>query len=51
MILEARVFRMLFYVVPINNGNCRLTMRIAKGRSASDVLTHTFEIGVFSPLK
>ena len=42
--------RMLFHVVPLKDGNCRLTMPV-QGRCTSDALTHTFDIGVFSLLK
>ena len=34
--------RWLRHVVPFNDGNCRLTMSIAKGRGAHDALPKTF---------
>ena len=31
----------------LNDGNCRLTMPVGKGRCARDALPHAFHIGVF----
>ena len=38
---------LLRHVVPLNDGNCRLTMPVGKGRCARDALPHAFHIGVF----
>ena len=38
---------LLCHVVPLNNGNCRLTIPVVKGRCARDALPHAFDIGVF----
>ena len=38
---------LLPYVVPLNDGNCRFTMPVDKGRCARDALPHAFHIGVF----
>ena len=38
---------LLRYVVPLNDGNCRLTIPVAKERCAREALPHTFNIGVF----
>ena len=38
---------LLRHVVPLNDGNCRLTIPVVKGRCARDALLHTFHIGVF----
>ena len=40
----------LRHIVPLNNGNCLLTMPISKGCQAHDVLHHTFDIGVFKTI-
>ena len=37
---------LLRHVVPLNDGNCRLTMPVGKGRCARDALPHAFHIGV-----
>ena len=43
-----RVLRpLLRHVVPLNDGNCRLTIPVGKGRCARDALPHAFHIGVF----
>ena len=34
-------------VVPLNNGNCRLTIHMVKGRFAREALPHAFNIGLF----
>ena len=36
---------LLRHMVPHNDGNCRLTMPIVKGRYACDALPYTFDIG------
>ena len=38
---------LLRHVVPLNDGNCRLTIPVVKGRCAPDTLPHAFHIGVF----
>ena len=38
---------LLRHVVPLNDGNCRLTMPVGKGRCARDALPQAFHIGVF----
>ena len=38
---------LLRHVVPLNDGNCRLTMPVGKGRCARDALPHAFHISVF----
>ena len=38
---------LLRHVGPLNDGNCRLTMPVGKGRCARDALPHTFHVGVF----
>ena len=38
---------LLRHVVPLNDGNCRLTMPVGKGRCARDAQPHAFHIGVF----
>ena len=48
-VLEARA--VLRHVVPLNDGNCRLTIPVAKGRCARDTLPHAFHIGVFEIVK
>ena len=37
----------LHHVVPLNDGNCRLTIPIVKGSCAHEALPHAFNIGVF----
>ena len=37
----------LRHVVPLNDGNCRLTMPVGKGRCARDALPRAYHIGVF----
>ena len=37
---------LLRHVVPLNDGSCRLTILVVKGRSAREALPHTFNIGV-----
>ena len=50
-VLEARAVYalppLLRHVVPLNDGNCRLTIPVVKGRCARDALPHAFDIGVF----
>ena len=55
MVLEASV---VLHVTPIvmshgalNDGNCRLTMPVGRGRCAHDTLPHTFDISVFKTVK
>ena len=38
---------LLRHVVPLNDGNCRLTMPVVKGRCARDAQPHTFNISFF----
>ena len=38
---------LLRHVVPLNDGNCRLTIPVGKGRCARDALPHAFHIGEF----
>ena len=40
----------LRHVVPLNDGNRRLTMPVGKGRCAQDAPPHTFEIGGFKTI-
>ena len=35
------------HVVPFNDGNCRFTIHVVRGRCARDALPHAFHIGVF----
>ena len=42
---------LLRHVVLVNNGNCRLTMPVDKGRCACDALPHTFDTCVFKTVK
>ena len=37
---------LLRQVVPLNDGNCHLTIPVVKGRYASEALPHAFNIGV-----
>ena len=37
---------LLRHVVPLNDGKCRLTMIVIKGRCVRDALPHTFNVGV-----
>ena len=47
-VLEARaVSRAPPFVTSRNDGNCRLTMPVGKGRCARDALPHAFHIAVF----
>ena len=49
-VLEARAVSrapLLRHVVPLNDGNCRLTIPVVKGRCAREALPHAFNIGVF----
>ena len=54
-VLEARAVSralpLLRHVVPLNDGNCRLTIPVVKGRRARDALPHVFHIGVFKFVK
>ena len=38
---------LLRHVVPLNDGNCRLTIPVVKERCAREALPHAFNIGVF----
>ena len=38
---------LLRHVVPLNDGNCRLTIPVVKGRCAREALSHAFDIGMF----
>ena len=38
---------LLRHMEPLNDGNCRLTIPVAKGRCAHEALSHAFNIGVF----
>ena len=38
---------LLRHVVPLNDGNCRLTIPVVKGCCAREALSHAFDIGVF----
>ena len=38
---------LLRHVVPLNDGNCRLTITVVKGRCSRDALPHAVHIGVF----
>ena len=38
---------LLGHMVPLNDGNCRLTIPVVKGRCVRDGLPHVFHIGVF----
>ena len=53
--LKQELFRVLLpllhHVVPLSDGNCRLTMPVGKGRCARDALPHTFDMGVFRTVK
>ena len=42
---------LLRHVVLVNNGNCRLTMPVDKGRCACDALPNTFDTCVFKTVK
>ena len=42
---------LLRHVVPLNDGNRRLTIPVDKGHSARDALPHAFHIGVFKFVK
>ena len=44
---------LLRHVVPLNknDGNCRLTIPVVKGRCTHDTLPHAFHIGVFEFVK
>ena len=50
-VLEARAVSrappIVRHVVPLNDGNCHLTIPVAKGRCAREALPHIFDIGVF----
>ena len=41
------ILPLLRHVVPPNDGNCRLTIPVVKGRCAGEALPHAFNIGVF----
>ena len=38
---------LLRHVVPLNDGNCHLTIPVVKGRCDREALPHAFDIGVF----
>ena len=38
-------------MVPLNDGNCRLTIPVVKGRCTRDALPQAFHIGVFKFVK
>ena len=38
---------LLRHVVPLNDGNCRLTITVVKGRCAREALPRAFNIGVY----
>ena len=42
---------LLHHVVPLDDGNCHLTIPVVKGRWARDVLPHSFNINVFETIK
>ena len=42
---------LLRHVVRLNDGNCRLTIPVVKGRCARDALPHAFHIGVLKFVK
>ena len=42
---------LLRHVVPLNDGNCHLTIPVVKGRCACDALPHVFHIGVLKFVK
>ena len=42
---------LLRHVVPLNDGTCRLTIPVVKGRCARDALPHAFHIDVFKFVK
>ena len=54
-VFEARAVSLapplLRHVVPLNDGNCRLTIPVVKGRSAREALPHAFNFGVFKCAK
>ena len=41
------ILPLLRHVVPLNDGNCRLTIPVVKGRCAREALPQAFNIGVF----
>ena len=43
----SRASSILGHVVPLTDGNCRLTMPLVKVRYARAALPHTFTIGLF----
>ena len=45
------LFPLLRHVVPLNDGNCRLTIPVLKGLYARDALPRAFHIGVFKFVK
>ena len=55
MVLEARAVSRATVIVTSrgapNDGNCRLTLPVIKGRCARGALPHTFIIGAFKSLK
>ena len=38
---------LLRHVVPLKDGNCRLTLPVVEGRCAREALSHAFNIGMF----
>ena len=57
MVLEARLWPcrgllpVLRHMVPLNDGNCRLTMPVGRGRCTRRALPQTFDIGMFKSVK
>ena len=50
--IESRVLLpLLRHVVPLNDGNCRLTIPVVKERCARDPLPQIFNSGVFKVVK
>ena len=41
------LLRLLRHVVPLNDGKCRLTIPVVKGRCAREALHRAFNIAVF----
>ena len=42
---------LLHHVVPLEDGNCHLTMPVGKGHCAHDKLPHTFNISMFKSIE
>ena len=45
--VRGSLFPLLRHVVPLNDGNCRLTIHVIKGRCIRGALPHAFNIGIF----